>query len=171
MYDSKSPRACWEASKKLNIRYERTDAIAFINEFARQQGLVMPGRLPQFKLNTDLLILPSAFSKMFLFCEYVKKCEEAGLSHVSRPSWYRIWKQHCPNVVVQKPRTDLCFECQSNMTTIAKMAALLRDEKKTRVKECFDHLNRVKTERGHYHGVSILFFLRTMPVPKYECYY
>jgi hypothetical protein len=41
--------------------------VRFITAFAQQHALVLPGRLPTYRLNPDLLLLPCTMSKAYLY--------------------------------------------------------------------------------------------------------
>jgi hypothetical protein len=49
-----------------------------------------------------------------------------------------------------KPSSDLCFECQKNVTSIIRSAHLSEDEKSQQLQEAEQHLRLAKTEREWY---------------------
>ena len=73
----------------------------FIENYAEQFGLVLPGRVPAFN-NPNLMILPSSSSKAELFRKYDTACKESGQHAVSETYFRRIWQKFMPHVVVQR---------------------------------------------------------------------
>ena len=72
---------------------------------------------------------------------------------ISRSSWYDLWEDFCPYVVIQKPKTDLCATCQKNVTTLGRMGGLDEKEKLELVEKSRQHLDLVQNERKYYNNV------------------
>ena len=79
------------------------------------------------------------------------------------------WRQLLPQIVITKPRTDLCWLCQQNSTLIVKATNKSAEEKSTvqimytmfkhitfmafsfkAIKSAEEHINLVQKERAHY---------------------
>jgi hypothetical protein len=84
------------------------DAVIFIRTYSEQNALVLPGRLSKYRLNTDLHILPCSMNKSYVYGKYIEASRILNKVPVSLASWYEIWKQFCLNVVIEKPKIDLC---------------------------------------------------------------
>jgi len=65
------------AASRANFE-KRLNARNFIQNFAENNALVLPGRLPNYK-NPDLKLLPSSMSKKHVFW-LIRKCNEKGWS-------------------------------------------------------------------------------------------
>ena len=46
--------------------------------------------------------------------------EDLGLRPVAYRTFCRYWQELLPHTVISKPRSDLCWTCQQNSTTIVK---------------------------------------------------
>lgn len=131
----------------------RSDAITFIRQFANENGLVLPGRLPGHQFKSDLIILPCSMSKAYVYNKYLETIALLDKTPISRSSWYDLWEDFCPYVVIQKPKTDLCATCQKNVTTLGRMGGLDEKEKIQLVEKSRQHLDLVQNERKYYNNV------------------
>lgn len=77
----------------------RQKAVTFIENFAMQNALVLPGRMPTYRLNADLKMLPCTMSKVSVHREYVLSCKNTEPA-VGITSWYTIWNVYCKNIVI-----------------------------------------------------------------------
>lgn len=98
----------------------RLNALKFLQNFSEQNALVLPGRLPTYRLSTDLRLLPCSMTKAYVYNEYCKACKEADIEAVGRTLWYSLWIAHFPNVVIQRPKSDLCAVCQKEWATYSR---------------------------------------------------
>lgn len=55
-----------------------------------------------------------------------------------------------PSVVVMRPRSDLCWQCQQNSAAIVRTANSAEAEKTAAMLEALEHLRVVKMEREVY---------------------
>jgi len=131
---------------------KRLAARNFIQNFAENNALVMPGRLPNYK-NPNLKLLPSSMTKKYVFSLYVSAAKQSDEAPLSWCLFRQVWADFCQNVVIQLPRSDLCAICQQNQMTVAKMRNLPEDTKLQLIKNCQDHLVLVQNERKHYSTV------------------
>jgi hypothetical protein len=65
---------------------------------------------------------------------------------VGSSTFKKLWLQLVPNIVVARPRTDLCSVCQVNMTSVYRSVNLTEDQKSERVKKLEQHLLQVQKE-------------------------
>ena len=119
------------------------DVKNFLSNYAEENAVLLPGRIPGFK-NEDIVLLSSSETKMYVWNCFKSACEVASKRVVSYTKFIELWKQFHPNLVVAKPMTDLCFTCQQNTSK------LLRAEKSECVRTQQYHLNSVQTERELY---------------------
>ena len=94
---------------------------AFIEQFADNHAMPLPGRLPTHK-DYRVMLLPSDMSKSAVYRFYVRACESEQVSSVSRRTFENIWKELCPYIAAMKPATDLCHTCQQNANHLMKSA-------------------------------------------------
>lgn len=120
-----------------------------MSNYADENGVLLPGRIPCFK-NDDIQLLSSSNTKMYVWKSFKKACEESGKQVVSYKKFVDLWKQFYPNVVMVKQMTDLCFTCQQNTSKLLRAANLPEEEKSECVKAQQEHLNSVQTEREFY---------------------
>ncbi|ELU10752.1 hypothetical protein CAPTEDRAFT_187019 [Capitella teleta] len=134
---------------KNAVSFEDTQKLVqFIRNYAEDHALVLPGRVPGVWRN-DVVLLPSSHTKTFVYNKYTDAMEGVGRV-VGRSSFYSLWKQLLPDILTCRPMTDLCWECQNNMTLIYRSSNLNEDQKSARLKQHEFHLERVGEERTFY---------------------
>ncbi|KAK7485394.1 hypothetical protein BaRGS_00023342 [Batillaria attramentaria] len=83
----------------------------FIQNFAEDCALVLPGRIPGFK-RSDIQILPSAYTKAAVWEHYRRLMQARGLRAMGKSSFFNTWAEYTPYIVVGKPMSDLCWALQ-----------------------------------------------------------
>jgi len=69
-------------------------------------------------------------------------------NRVGYPSFIKIWQEKAPNVVFQKPRTDLCKTCEDHIKNIRIAIGCKKEEEKIKYyTEALKHLEQAKNER------------------------
>ena len=128
-----------------------TNVKEYIEKFADNHALPLPGRLPAFK-DYRVMLLPSDMTKMFVFSQYVKTCQQEQFSDgiMSRWTFQRIWNETCPYIAVMKPATDLCFDCQQNPSLLMRAANMSEAIKSQRLEDAQRHLSLARKQRHHY---------------------
>jgi hypothetical protein len=96
------------------------------------------------------MILPSFTTKAHLYRCYQNACKDGGSKYVSHSYFKSVWRNQLPNIVVQKPRTDLCAQCQQNFTSLGHLRTLDDDVKQNLLQRSVDHLSEVTRERSLY---------------------
>lgn len=124
----------------------------FITNYAEEHGVQLPGRVPGFH-RADITLLPSSCTKSQVHRDFVATADLMGLRSVSQSTFFRIWKELLPFVVVCKPMTDLCWTCQHNHYQIFRSANTRDADKLRLLQEQTAHLNRVDDERRYYRGL------------------
>ncbi len=122
---------------------------SFISNYAEQVSLVLPGRVSSFA-NADLYLLPSTDSKQKLYTMYNQACLEDNSQPVSLSNFKQIWYNFFPNVVIQKPRTDLCSTCQQNFSSLGSLRTMNEADKTNLLEISTKHLREVDMERKAY---------------------
>ena len=122
--------------------------------YDEENAVLLPGRIPGFK-NEDIKLLSSSDTKMSVWCQFQKTCEESGKHAVCYTKFIDLWKQFHLNVVVAKPISDLCLTCQQNTSKLVRSANLPDREKCACIQAHQQHLNCVQMEREVYRKVCL----------------
>jgi hypothetical protein len=88
--------------------------------------------------------------KSSVYRSYKTACSAIPATPVGRSTFYDLWNRFLPYIGTMKPSSDLCFECQKNVTSIIRSAHLSEDEKSQQLQEAEQHLRLAKTEREWY---------------------
>ncbi len=124
-------------------------ALGFIDNFSEIHGLPLPGRMPNHR-DSDLVILPSDMSKSYVYKKYSENCEQSNEFRFKRRKFEDIWHDLRPNVVTNKPATDLCLTCQLNTDRISKSFALSEEDREQLHVLAAKHLSHARSERHSY---------------------
>ena len=121
----------------------------FIEEYAVENGLPLPGRMPNCPDST-VLLLPSDKSVADIHSLYQESAEKAGFRQVSLQTFRTRWKELCPHINVTKPATDLCFVCQVFLTKLNTSGRMSEEDKEGAAKQYSDHLELARKQRLVY---------------------
>ena len=130
-----------------------TGVVTFINNFAQEHAIALPGRIPGFK-RSDIKVLPSTQTKSSVFRLYEQSAQSADLQAVGRSTFLQLWNDLVPYVVICRPMTDLCHTCQKNNTKIYRSSNLPENQKSQLLKEMESHLLNAERERSLYQNAS-----------------
>ncbi|KAK9978695.1 hypothetical protein ABG768_020434 [Culter alburnus] len=114
---------------------------------------MLPGRQPGQK-DWHVKLLPTYVSKASVWRLYVKSAKELGERAVCKTSFKALWDRLLPHIKSCRPRTDLCWQCQSNNEQLIRSANLPDDRKSEAVKKQQDHLSLVQEERAVYNDMT-----------------
>ena len=81
---------------------------------------------------------------------YKEAMERVDSQAVAYTTFCRLWQQLTPYLVLMKPMTDLCWECQKNSAAIQRAINHPECEKTAAVEAAMDHLELVQLERSYY---------------------
>ncbi|XP_033116317.1 uncharacterized protein LOC117116394, partial [Anneissia japonica] len=70
-----------------------------------------------------------------------------GERAASITSFRSLWKQLCPEIMVAKPRSDLCWMCQKNNWMIYRCTNVSEEDKSSILKKQEEHLRYAMMER------------------------
>lgn len=101
---------------------------SFLTNYAEDNGILLPGRIPGFK-RSDLVLLPTSNTKKSIWQCYVKSCGTLTFLLASYRSFCRVWQKHMPHIVITTPKSDLCWTCQQNSMNITAAANKTEQEK------------------------------------------
>ena len=121
----------------------------FIENYADNHGVILPGRIPGYR-DASIILLSSAETKLNVYRFYKECCEKSELASVASTTFYDLWQQLLPWIVIAKPATDLCWRCQKNNTKIFNSSNCTEGEKLVVLQDQLDHLDNAEKEREHY---------------------
>ena len=128
------------------------EIVRFILNLAEEQALVLPGRVPGYH-RSDLQLLPSSTSKSAIWLKYCESCSDNRRA-VSRKTFCSLWQELVPHVIIMKPMTDLCWECQKNSTLIQRASNTTNEEKSAAIEKALKHIRRAEAERKSYNTIT-----------------
>ena len=73
-----------------------------------------------------------------------------AISSVSYTTFCRTWRNLLPTIILMKPMSDLCWQCQQNSTAIMRSANMPEWEKSATLLMVEEHLHLVHVERSFY---------------------
>ena len=127
--------------------------VKFVFNYAEQHALLLPGRVPGYS-RSDLQLLPSSVSKQAIWRVYHAAAEANGSIHpIAYTTFCFLWRKLTPSVIVMKPRSDLCWQCQQNSTAIVRAANHPEADKSAAYTNALEHLQIVRMERKHYKSI------------------
>ncbi|XP_052769713.1 uncharacterized protein LOC128209636 [Mya arenaria] len=121
----------------------------FIENYATDNALPLPGRLPHCP-NQTVLLLPSDVNISEIHEIYQESAVETGYRQVCLKTFRNIWNELCPHIALAKPTTDLCFKCQKFGVKLGKSGQLSDEDKNELVSEYEAHLSTAKKQREQY---------------------
>lgn len=145
--------------------------VSFIQNYAEDNAILLPGRIPGYKRD-DVVLLPSSTTMIAVWNLYHAAAENApDVKAVGYSSFCSLWKQLLPQILVCKPRSDLCWTCQQNSNMIMR-AHNRPEEEKSEVCITYSILNTISINvllfNAHAH---IPFFPVTSPPTHFHILY
>ena len=124
--------------------------VRFLFFYAEQHALLLPGRVPGYS-RRDLQLLPSSTTKRAIWRLYIDAAAtNPDIQAVAYTTFCLLWRTLTPSIIVMKPRSDLCWQCQQNSAAIVRSANLSESEKSASIVAALEHLRVVGMERAHY---------------------
>ncbi len=124
--------------------------VTFIVNYAEENSILLPGRIPGYK-SCDMKLLPSSKSKKEIWRLYKSASEGVEDVHIVAYSTYcRLWKSLLPDIIMMRPMSDLCWQCKQNSHLIMRSANCTDNEKHQNLQNAMDHLQIVASERSQY---------------------
>ena len=137
----------------------------FLDNFSECHAIILPGRIPGYK-NWDVQLLPTQMTKKSVWLDFVYAHATLSARIASYRSFCRIWEKYRPSLLITKPKSDLCWECQQNSVTLTDIRNKSEEEKimvsydtimltngaipLQALEKATKHVSRAKTEREHY---------------------
>ena len=123
--------------------------VRFVLNYAEQNALLLPGRVPGYS-RSDIKLLPSSVSKRGIWKVYQAAAMSDSIRTVGYSPFTSLWRSLLPSIILMKPMTDLCWQCQKASTAIQRSANLSEEEKSVAVVSAQEHLRIVQMERSFY---------------------
>ncbi len=124
--------------------------VKLLLNYTDQNGILLPGRIPGYR-KTDIKLLPSSVSKRIVWKNYHEAATGSDVIHsVAYTTFCRLWRTLLPSILILKPMSDLCWQCQRNSTAILRAANHPDTEKSVILKAAENHLEKVQLERSFY---------------------
>ena len=117
---------------------------------AEQHALFLPGRVPEY-CHYDFQLLPSSIFKQAIWRTYHSAAvADDSIHSVAYSTFCYLWKKLTSSIIVMKPRSDFCWQCQQNSTAIIKVDNHPEADKSEAYETALEHLHILKTVRKHY---------------------
>jgi len=123
------------------------NVVAFIKNTASIFGLPQPAA-PRGRAQTPPVYLPATHRKRQVYTEYMEAVGEDSESAVPYTTFCRLWRVHAKDVIVMKPRTDVCAICERHRESIKR--ARNEEEFATASRALAMHLETARDERQYY---------------------
>lgn len=103
------------------------NVVSFLDNYAEEHAVALPGRVPGFK-RSDIRLLPSSNTKASIHRLYEQSSLTAGLPVVSysKLNFVDLWNKTRLQVRITKPMTDLCYTCQKKQYQHLSLSQLTR---------------------------------------------
>ena len=151
-----TPRVHGNISRKPKhaLSFESIEHVVhFLYMYAEQHAILLPGRVPGYS-RSDVQLLPSSQSKRTIWRAYHLAAEGNSAVHAVAYSMFcYLWRTLVPSILVMKPRSDLCWQCQQYSAAIVRSCNSTEAEKTSTISEALEHLRIVKLERSKYKAV------------------
>lgn len=140
--------------KKHTTSFPDTEfVVRFLHNYAEQHAIILPGRSSTV-YQTSLRLLPSSDSKIKIYDTYKASfTDNMTQKPVNLRVFTNIWRYVFPDIVIMKPRSDLCSLCQKHFTSGAAMALVSEEEKLQTIDKMRAHLHSVSQERKNYNDI------------------
>lgn len=88
------------------------NVVRFLNNYAEQHAIILPGRVSTV-YNANVQLQPSSDIKIKVHEIYKNSfTNKMPAKPVSTKVFTNIWRHCCPEIVVMKPRSELCALCK-----------------------------------------------------------
>ena len=131
------------------------NVVTFLRNYAENNAVVLPSKTKGVRAGDPrTMLLPSWETKKQIHEKCVAACKE-GSQILKLSAFVSVWTSVLPNIMIQRPRSDLCVVCQKNTMKMSQMVNLDDDVKVERVKHMSEHLRLVlvQLERAQYNDV------------------
>lgn len=96
------------------------------------------------------LLLPCSIRKKAIWKSYKDEIERVNQRAMAYTSFCRFWSKLMPYLVITKPMTDLCWQCQQHSTALTRSTNTPDAEKSAVLRACTEHLEAAHRERSYY---------------------
>ena len=96
---------------------DKQHLVQFLHNYAKVNAILLPRRLPGYK-KLDVQLLPSNTTKRSVWEKYSIATGTSSVRIVGFSAFCKLRKQYVPQILITKPRSDLCWVCQKNSTAL-----------------------------------------------------
>ena len=107
---------------------ELSRVVTFLDNYTEVHAILLPGRIPGYK-DWDVKLLPTQTTKQSVWVEYVHAHSTLTVRIASYRSFCRLWDRFRPSLLITKPKSDLCWQCQQNSTALTTSGNKSLEEK------------------------------------------
>jgi len=132
---------------------DRQNVKDFIHEYAIENALPLPGRLPNCPDRT-MLLLPSDKSIAQVHDLYNQSAELSHYRQISLKTFRSLWNDLCPQIALAKPMTDLCMTCQTFGSKLSQTGQFTDEQKNEIVISYKSHLDLAHKQREQYREMT-----------------
>ncbi len=125
------------------------NVVTFLLNYAEVNAIVLPGRIATFK-RWDVKVLPSSETRSSVWRKYSAAMANTERRAVGNSTFRKLWRQLVPNIVITKPRSDICLECHQYNNAIYRSANLPEGVKSAKLQKQEQHLLIVTQETSLY---------------------
>ena len=94
------------------------NVVWYILQYVEDHAILLPGRIPGYKRD-DLQLLPSSTTKREVWNIYhCTASADTDPKAIGYSLFCAFWRKLTPQVVVTRPKSDLCWVCQQNSNMI-----------------------------------------------------
>ncbi|UXI18600.1 hypothetical protein NH340_JMT04543 [Sarcoptes scabiei] len=132
---------------RLKIEKRRNDGLVFIQNYAKQNGLQLPGKFFAKKNQTkDLYLLPkqSNLTRRHIYDQYAMACDAIKSEPISYALWQELWNVHFPNIQTLDFQLNCCFQCRQFPRLLNELESESR--KIIATQNHLDHLKQIDFE-------------------------
>ncbi|XP_066918891.1 uncharacterized protein [Clytia hemisphaerica] len=102
----------------------RQHAETFLVNFAEQNALLLPGRVPHYRdEEARLQLLPSHETRKTIYEKYREASDIVDLPIMGLSTFSEFWRARLPHIVIAKTMSDLCWVCQEGNTKLIRARA------------------------------------------------
>lgn len=123
---------------------DRHLTIAFLKGYASTHGIPQPAA-ERGRAKLPPIYLPASCLKTAVFKLFQ---ETEGAPRMSYRTFRSVWKVHCSDIIVQKPRSDVCAKCEKLRERVRKSKT--EEDTEAATTQLQEHLKQAVAERSYY---------------------
>ena len=118
------------------------------------KAVSLTGRYPGYK-DLEVVLLPTSDTKVSVWKFYLECCEADHVVGMKYSTFCQKWQELTPYIIIMKPRSNLCWTCQSTHEQILNSSNQTIEEKTARIQSQVEHLEHANNERKLYNNLCL----------------